>query len=71
MNALYCVTMLLFKIYISAIDILSLHFYFDVLYTLFHRLTSYIDPMKAWYDLKTKQELVNRKLFQKLQVLHL
>jgi len=26
--------------------------------------------MKAWYDLKTKQELVNRKLFQKLQVLN-
>ncbi|XP_076082010.1 WASH complex subunit 5-like isoform X2 [Mytilus galloprovincialis] len=31
------------------------------------KLTSYIDPMKAWYDVKTKQELVNRKLFQKLQ----
>ena len=31
------------------------------------KVTSYIDPMKAWYDLKTKQELVNRKLFQKLQ----
>lgn len=31
------------------------------------KVTSYIDPMKAWYDSKTKQELVNRKLFQKLQ----
>lgn len=31
------------------------------------RLTSYIDQMKAWYDLKTRQELVNRTLFQKIQ----
>lgn len=29
--------------------------------------TSYIDQMKAWYDLKTKQEVINRLLFQKLQ----
>ncbi|CAI9726515.1 WASH complex subunit 5-like [Octopus vulgaris] len=29
--------------------------------------TSYVDQMKAWYDLKSKQEIVNRLLFQKLQ----
>ncbi|XP_060076742.1 WASH complex subunit 5-like [Ylistrum balloti] len=31
------------------------------------RVTCYIDQMKSWYDLKTKQELVNRNLFQQLQ----
>ncbi|KAK3090762.1 hypothetical protein FSP39_014429 [Pinctada imbricata] len=31
------------------------------------RVTSYIDQMKAWYDVKTKQEQVNRTLFQRIQ----
>lgn len=31
------------------------------------RITAYIDQMKAWYDVKTKAEQVNRTLFQKLQ----
>ena len=32
------------------------------------RITTYIDQMKAWYDVRTKSEQVNRTLFQKLQV---
>lgn len=34
----------------------------------FDRITTYIDQMKAWYDVRTKSEQVNRTLFQKLQV---
>ncbi|XP_071117463.1 WASH complex subunit 5-like [Haliotis cracherodii] len=30
------------------------------------RQTAYIDQMKAWYDLKTRAEVCNRTLFQKL-----
>lgn len=37
-------------------------------YLSLHRITAYIDQMKAWYDVKTKAEQVNRTLFQKLQV---
>ena len=32
------------------------------------RTTSYVDQMSAWYDLKTKQEIVNIKVFEKLEV---
>jgi len=32
------------------------------------RSTSYIDQMSAWYDAKTKQEIVSIKLFEKLEV---
>lgn len=28
--------------------------------------TSYVDQMKAWYDMKTKQEITNRTLFEKI-----
>lgn len=31
------------------------------------RATTYVDPMKAWYDIKTKQEVVNKTLFAKIQ----
>lgn len=31
------------------------------------RATAYIDQMKAWYDIKTKQELVNKTVFSKIQ----
>ncbi|WAR23300.1 WASC5-like protein [Mya arenaria] len=31
------------------------------------RVASYIDPMKAWYDIKTKQEIINKTLFSKVQ----
>ncbi|ESO94074.1 hypothetical protein LOTGIDRAFT_176734, partial [Lottia gigantea] len=30
------------------------------------RTTIYIDQMKAWYDVKTKQEVANRTLFQQI-----
>ncbi|RUS78371.1 hypothetical protein EGW08_013864 [Elysia chlorotica] len=30
------------------------------------KTTSYIDPMKAWYDVKTRQEVTNRSLFEKI-----
>ncbi|XP_035827087.1 WASH complex subunit 5 [Aplysia californica] len=30
------------------------------------KTTSYVDQMKAWYDLKTKQEITNRTLFAKI-----
>ncbi|XP_076462616.1 WASH complex subunit 5-like [Babylonia areolata] len=30
------------------------------------KTTTYIDQMKAWYDLKTKGEICNRKLFEKI-----
>ena len=32
------------------------------------RAAAYIDPMKAWYDIKTRQEIVNKTLFSKIQV---
>jgi len=32
------------------------------------RTTSYIDQMSAWYDAKTKQEIVSIKMFEKLEV---
>ena len=35
---------------------------------LYFRATAYIDQMKAWYDIKTKQELVNKTVFSKIQV---
>ncbi|KAK3601512.1 hypothetical protein CHS0354_027658 [Potamilus streckersoni] len=31
------------------------------------KATSYIEQMKAWYDIRTRQELVNKTLFQKIQ----
>ncbi|EDV23219.1 uncharacterized protein TRIADDRAFT_27621 [Trichoplax adhaerens] len=33
-----------------------------------YRTSSYINQMNAWYDVKTKEELVNIKLFSQLQV---
>lgn len=30
------------------------------------KTTTYIDQMKAWYDLRTKAEICNRKLFEKI-----
>ncbi|CAG5129653.1 unnamed protein product, partial [Candidula unifasciata] len=30
------------------------------------KTTCYVDQMKAWYDLKTKQEITNRTLFEKI-----
>ena len=32
------------------------------------RVTSYVDQMSAWYDVKTKQEVINIKVFEKLEV---
>ena len=32
------------------------------------RLTHYIEQMSAWYDAKTKAEVINIKLFEKLEV---
>ncbi len=34
----------------------------------FFRLTSYVDQMSAWYDVKTKLEVINIKVFEKLEV---
>ncbi|XP_053393927.1 WASH complex subunit 5-like isoform X1 [Mercenaria mercenaria] len=31
------------------------------------RAAAYIDSMKAWYDIKTKQEIVNKTVFSKIQ----
>ena len=42
--------------------------YLDYLKILF-RVTSYVDQMSAWYDVKTKQEVINIKVFEKLEVL--
>jgi WASH complex subunit strumpellin len=37
--------------------------------TLFHcRTTTYIDRVSAWYDGRTKEEIINIKLFGKLEV---
>ncbi|KAK0052092.1 WASH complex subunit strumpellin [Biomphalaria pfeifferi] len=30
------------------------------------KTTCYVDQMKAWYDMKTKQEIINRTLFDKI-----
>lgn len=35
------------------------------------RFTSYVDQMSAWYDVKTKQEIVSIKMFEKLEVSNL
>ncbi len=32
------------------------------------RLTTYVDQRSAWYEQKTKQEIVNIKIFEKLEV---
>ncbi len=36
--------------------------------SVFFRLTSYVDQMSAWYDVKTKLEVINIKVFEKLEV---
>ena len=39
-------------------------------YCCFHnsRATTYVDQMSAWYDVKTKAEIINIKVFEKLEV---
>ena len=33
-----------------------------------YRVAAYVDSMKAWYDIKTKQEILNKTVFAKVQV---
>ena len=33
-----------------------------------HRVTCYVEQMSAWYDAKTKTEVMNIKVFEKLEV---
>ena len=32
------------------------------------RVTIYVDPMSAWYDYKTKEEIVNSRMAHQLKV---
>ena len=38
------------------------------MYSSVTRVTTYIDPMGAWYDKKTAVEVVNMRLWQQLKV---
>ena len=35
---------------------------------IYHRTTTYIDPMSAWYDNRNKLEVVNLKIWGQLKV---
>ena len=34
----------------------------------YYRVTCYVEQMSAWYDAKTKAEVMNIKVFEKLEV---